>query len=349
MKVLFDGFWWHSGPPSGRTVLRETVRAWRRAYPDDALTLAVPRRDLSVADIPAGVAVIGTMMNLHPLVNGIELARLSREFDAVVAQNFAPWTGRSAVFIHDALFKSHPEWFTRSERLYLAPIPAMARRAAVVLTSSSAEAARIRHEIPKTGPVVATGLGLATELANTPSEEPADLGLKRGRFLLSVGRLNIRKNLERTIESSLESGVVTADCPLIIVGGEDGRGERSVDAPAGAVRFVGHRSNAQLRWLYENCALFLFLSLDEGFGLPPVEAHEFGAPVIVSDIPATRESLDGMDGVTFVNPLNGRQLSEQIASKITADRVTKTPTDPAAAWNECVRTIRDALHAARQR
>lgn len=349
MKVLFDGFWWHSGPPSGRTVLRETVRAWRREYPDDGLTLAVPKREIAVADIPDGVATIGTTMTLHPLVNGIELARMSRGFDAVVAQNFAPWFGRSAVFIHDALFKSHPQWFTRSERLYLAPIPAMARRATVVLTSSKAEAARIRQQLPKVGPVVPTGLGLATELANAQSEEPADLGLQRGRFLLSVGRLNIRKNLERTIESSLNSGVVTPDCPLIIVGGEDGRAERSVEAPAGSVRFVGHRSNAQLRWLYENCALFLFLSLDEGFGLPPVEAHEFGAPVIVSDIPATRESLEETDGVTFVNPLNSRQLSEQIASKITLDRVSKTPTDPAAAWNECVRTIRDALNAARQR
>jgi glycosyltransferase involved in cell wall biosynthesis len=349
LNVLFDGFWWHSGPPSGRTVLREIVRAWRREFPDDALTLALPRRDVPVADVPPGVDVIATTFHLHPLVNGVELSRLSHGFDLVVAQNFAPLSGRSAVFIHDALFKSHPGWFTRAERLYLAPLAAMARHANVVLTSSKAEAARIRQHLPKLGPVVPTGLGLSTELAIAMSEEPVDLGLQRGRFLLSVGRLNIRKNLDRMIAAAIDSGVVSNDCPLIIVGRHDGRTEHAVEAPAGAVRFVGHRSNAQLRWLYENCALFLFLSLDEGFGLPPVEAHEFGAPVIVSDIPATRESLGGMNGVTFVNPLNKGQLSEQIASKISGDRVSKTPTDPAAAWNECVRTIRSSLDAARQR
>jgi glycosyltransferase involved in cell wall biosynthesis len=65
--------------------------------------------------------------------------------------------------------------------------------------------------------------------------------------------------------------------------------------PAGALRedgrlhLLGHRSDGELRWLYENAAVVLCPSRLEGFGLPVVEAEGFGAPVVVSDDAALGE------------------------------------------------------------
>jgi glycosyltransferase involved in cell wall biosynthesis len=49
------------------------------------------------------------------------------------------------------------------------------------------------------------------------------------------------------------------------------------------VRFLGQVSNAEKAWLYRHCEAFLFPSMAEGFGLPPLEAMQFGKPVFVSD------------------------------------------------------------------
>jgi glycosyltransferase involved in cell wall biosynthesis len=348
LRLLFDGFWWHNGPPSGHLVLREMVLAWRRQFPADDLALAIPARDLAspCTPIPAGVTVLRTHGRLHPIINGSELPLLSRRsggFDAIIAQNFAPLAGTTAVFIHDAEIRTHPQWFTRAERVYLAPLPAMARRATVVATSTQSERDRIRRHIAGLDEVVATGLGIPSELVTEPATEPADLNLQPGKFVLSVGRLNVRKNLERMIAAALASGVVHDEYPLVVVGPDSGQANIFDSAPAGTVRYVGYRSMNELRWLYENCAMFLYVSLDEGFGLPPVEAHALGAPVIVSDIPATRETLGGASGVTFVNPVDTNAIAATIRDTTGVKRQSATPVDPAVAWNRCVEVIRGAL------
>ena len=68
----------------------------------------------------------------------------------------------------------------------------------------------------------------------------------------------------------------------------------------------------------ENCALFCFLSLGEGYGLPPVEAAYFGARVLVSDIPVFRENLGG--AAEYVDPNDVSAISNAITDLLAPAR-----------------------------
>ncbi|MGY2897559.1 glycosyltransferase involved in cell wall biosynthesis [Curtobacterium sp. PvP017] len=323
MRVLLDGYWWMSGPPSGRMVLREIVGAWRRSFPADELHLVVPAADVSHARAESPDLVFtGTSLRVHPLMNSLALRRAERRFgpfDATLAQNFAAGTRNSGVFVHDVLFQSNPEWFTRAERIYLSLIPRFARRADIVFTSSRSEAERIRAWNPQLHRVEATGLGVPTAIAREHASTDADPELHPGRFLLTVGRLNVRKNVGTVIEAVVQSGRVSSDLPLVVVGSPDGRAEGLPAAARtavedGSVRFTGAVDDARLAWLYCECRLMLFMSLDEGYGLPPIEALASGAPVIASDLPVFHEVLG--DAVTYVDPRNTVGVADAVAAEI---------------------------------
>ena len=55
------------------------------------------------------------------------------------------------------------------------------------------------------------------------------------------------------------------------------------------VLFTGHATANQLKWLYENASVYTFPSLNEGFGIPVLEAFSYGLPVIVSEDDAINE------------------------------------------------------------
>jgi glycosyltransferase involved in cell wall biosynthesis len=352
MRIAFDAYWWVEGPTSLRHVLRETVLAWRREFPDDELALVVQRRHLAAAaaDAPKGVLLAPTGIRPQALLasRAVEAVRRRHGFDAVVVQNFAARSrGVSAVYLHDVLFETNPEWFTARERAYFSFMTRWVRRADVVFTSSATEADRIRrHTRART--VVPVGLGLSRELVDSAELEPV-ARLEPGRFLLAVGRLNVRKNLAHTVAGALASGEVTADQPLVLVGagpGADLRGDERIGAciDRDAVRLPGHVRDAQLRWLYTHTRLLLFLSLGEGFGMPPVEARAFGAPVLASDLPVLRENLG--PEATYVDPLDDAAIARAVR-----DRLAQ-PVDAAASamvgrhdWGATVRAMRAELAA----
>ncbi|OIH97607.1 hypothetical protein BIU90_13570 [Curtobacterium sp. MCBA15_001] len=347
---MVDALWLPDGPPSGRMVVREMVAAWLREHPGDDLVLVV--HDQHVADVAAeftSATVVGTSLRLHPLVNAVTLPRVARRSgaDLVVTQNFAPLSKRvpSAVFVHDVLFQTNPRWFTRSERLYLSLIPMLLTRATTVMTSSANEANRILAHNPGVSAVDPVGLGIAAALTGRAPAEPVD-GLIPDRFLLAVGRLNVRKNLATTIEAAVGSGAATVERPLIVVGEASGREEHLSEAvlasvASGSVQFLGGVSDAQLRWLYEHCRLFVFMSLDEGWGLPPIEAVSLGAPVLVSDRPVFRETLGA--AATYAPPRDVAEIGRTMMTLLTAARRTQTALPPErTSWTRLVETAREA-------
>ncbi len=303
MRVLFDGYWWASGPAANRTVQRELVLAWRRAFPEDALTIAL-RRGADAADVPPGVRVVRTRLWPHALSNLVELR--ARGADAVVAHNFAPLAGRGVLFVHDAMFVDHPEWFSAKERGYFSAMLPSARRARVVATSTATEAARIERIAPHLAPVAAIGLGPTPAIVDAEPRMP-EIVADVTAFALTVGRLNVRKNLAAVIAAAGSSARIGTASPLVVVGssahsGVTGDLERALAAlpDRRAVRIAGRLSDAELAWLYRHTALVVSLSRDEGFGLTPLEALALDAPLLVSDIPVHRETMGR--AAHFVSP-----------------------------------------------
>ena len=233
----------------------------------------------------------------------VELPVLARRVgaDVIITHNFTPLWHRSVVFLHDVLFVTNPEWFTAKERAYFALMPLSARRAHAVVTSSASEARRIKGVLPKSAHVTAVGLGLGERLT-VPESRPAALA-SVDQFFLTVGRLNVRKNLAFTCLSAIRSGAISPSFPLVIAGSGHGRGEEWPEEveraiSEGSVILPGYVSDEELAWLYTHCRAFLFLSRGEGFGLPPLEALLAGAEVVASDIPVMREILG--DHATYV-------------------------------------------------
>jgi glycosyltransferase involved in cell wall biosynthesis len=322
LRLLFDGNWWVRGPISNRSVQRAFIHAWARCFPEDELLVAVPAADAGAArdELASAAEVVPTHLSPQGLSAIVELPLLARRHRAelTLTHNFTPLVGRSAVFVHDFLFLSNPEWFTRKERLYFSLMPATVSRAEAVFTSSKSEARRIARFAARASSPVAVGMGLssAVEGAATPVA-----GLQRDRFVLTVGRLNTRKNLTAITAAALRSGAISPRFPLVVVGEASGRAsdlpkEAAAAVADGSIVLLGRVDDAALRWLYRSTALFLFLSLDEGFGMPTLEALHADAPLLVSDIPVFREIL-GSDAA-FVDPRDVGAIAGALDAALTS-------------------------------
>ncbi len=135
----------------------------------------------------------------------------------------------------------------------------------------------------------------------------------RRPFLLYAGTIRPQKNIPRLVEAfaviraEMESHPIYRDLRLIIIGDEISRYpavRRAVmqSRVEQSVRFLGFVPFETLRIFYEMAAAFVFPSLYEGFGLPPLEAMASGTPVIASGISAIPEAVG--DAAMLVNPEN---------------------------------------------
>ena len=360
MKIVFDAFWWGGGPPSLRHVMREIVLMWAKRYPLDELVLVTRTKHHAASrdDIPANATVHESAVWPQAFFAAGTAARIARQedADAIVTHNFAPRSPDrvSAIYLHDVLFETNPEMFTPLELRYFALMTRWVRHADLVFTSSYSEADRIRQNTHARR-VIPVGLGLSEELIQPGALEERHPGLTADSYLLTVGRLNVRKNLERTLDAAIASGVLSVTFPLVVVGSPGGK-EVELSAPVreaiadGRIVFTGFVSEARLRWLYRNTALFMFLSLGEGFGMPPVEAAHFGAPVLASDLAVLRENLGAR--ARYVDPTDTEAIRDAILRCLNfpAPQVPLVDGDSLASqhnWAASVDAMRTAVVAAR--
>jgi glycosyltransferase involved in cell wall biosynthesis len=111
-------------------------------------------------------------------------------------------------------------------------------------------------------------------------------------YILSVCTLEIRKNLDTVIKSFVdlnERQVLPEGTKLVLVGQVGWKTERIDQALAGAEKYknliiiTGYVPDEELAVLYSKAKVFIYMSLLEGFGLPPLEAMSCGTPVITSN------------------------------------------------------------------
>lgn len=339
LRLLFDAFWLPAGPPSGKAVLRGVLETWVRDFPGDELHVVV-RDPLNTA--LEGVSLHRAAWPLHPLNNFWGLRKLARNVraEAVLVQNFWGRTDApSFTFVHDVLFLTNPEWFSWKERRYLSTIPCGMRRATGVFTSSLSERQRILSNVEGVRTVEAVGLAPASTLLGVEPVKPE--GLEAETFLVCVGRLNQRKNLRRVIDGFERAQAADASVPpLLIVGPDDGLTSSQFPLAARSVRFLGSVTDGELRWLYENAKGLLFGSLDEGFGLPPLEALSFGCPIAVSDIPVMHEVVG--NAAIYFDPRDPASIASAVGVLNSAPRRAPSRVFD---WSSVVERLRGAIVA----
>ncbi|MDP9053788.1 MAG: glycosyltransferase family 4 protein [Acidobacteriota bacterium] len=147
-------------------------------------------------------------------------------------------------------------------------------------------------------------------------------------FLLYAGSIRPQKNIPRLIEafavarSSLESHGGFRDLRLIVIGDEISRHpdvRRAVihSRVEHCVRFLGFLPFETLRIFHELATAFVFPSLYEGFGLPPLEAMASGTPVIASAVSSLPEVVGG--AAMLVNPENVFDIARGISEVLLND------------------------------
>jgi glycosyltransferase involved in cell wall biosynthesis len=228
---------------------------------------------------------------------------------------------RSVVTIHDCIHLMFPQYLpNKAAYAYArASMWAAARRSNCILTVSEASKRDILHffNVPPAKIVVVYN-AIDEHFWETPPEE--DVARVRERyqldhqFVLYVGNIKPHKNLVRLIEAFAELRKSSFEqVKLLIIGDEISRLpalRRSVHRHKlhKHVRFLGYLPDRTLAILYRLAAVFVFPSLYEGFGLPPLEAMASGTPVVTSNVSSLPEVAG--DAAVLVDPYDVDSIVE---------------------------------------
>lgn len=232
---------------------------------------------------------------------------------------------RSVVTIHDCIHLRFPQYLpSRAGYLYArASMWTAAHRSTRILTVSEASKRDIlRYFRVDPDKIVVVYNALDERLSATPSDE--ELARVRERyqldhgFILYAGNIKPHKNLVRLIEAFeglLRDGF--PDLKLLIIGDEISKWPALRHAVHAhklhkQVRFLGFLSDEMLAALYRLAAVFVFPSLYEGFGLPPLEAMAAGTPVVTSNLSSLPEVAG--DAAVLVDPYDAIDIKEGIKS-----------------------------------
>ena len=265
---------------------------------------------------------------------GLPLYVTKARFDLFHGTNFEVpfWNRHSVVTIHDlsALLhrEKHRDSLARRARLRLPIVAKLARK--IITPTESVKREVCEHLRVKANKVFAIPSAARQSFRPVPSEQTVEtrkrLAIEDG-FLLFVGTLEPRKNLLTLLKAFDQIVRQTSLRPqLVITGGEgwlmdetfsfikhSGIGDR--------LRLTGYLGDDELRALYSSCRIFVYPSLYEGFGLPPLEAMACGAPVIAGRVAALQEVLGS--AARLVDPLNVEALAGSMVELIENDEARR--------------------------
>ncbi len=264
---------------------------------------------------------------------------------------------RQVVTIHDMSPVDHPEWFTpRFAAWYRMIVLRVARRAARVLTVSHFSAGRI---------AALSGRPLDSIDVAYPGVDPrfygasaeaarAQYGLADRPYVLIIGTLEPRKNLRRAIEAwRIAQAKLGPDVVLAIGGGLSNQRifkEAALGQDVPNVRLLGYVDDALLPGLYAGASAFLYPSLYEGFGLPPLEALAAGAPVVTSRDTAMAEIVG--PAAILIDPHDPKAIAEGVIEAVANPAAMQARREAGLArahgfsWDTCTDGLRRALRAA---
>jgi glycosyltransferase involved in cell wall biosynthesis len=370
MKIGIEAKWLFRGPPSGQRVVFNLVQSLIEDSGADELHFFLDARfrdEPMPANVPAERrhyvwAGNNQLSNVFLVPRAADRAGL----DAVVYQNFVPPRAGVAhariAFVHDVIFRSHPQFFNWRERLYFAPLRFLSSSADRVCTVSQSERARLARynyadadRIDVVPNAVDDTFVPRERLSATLIDRTLDAVGVKEPYVLFVGRLTARKNVDALVRAMAH--VETANLELIVVGAADETSPDLVGIAASVgvgdrVRFIGALDigDERLRVLYACAAVFCFPSLEESFGLPPLEAMASGTPVIVSDVAAVVEICG--DAAIYVDARSPTALAiaidELMANSDLRDELRARGTRRARefTWARSAARLLETVHAA---
>ena len=225
---------------------------------------------------------------------------------------------RNVVTIHDAAVVASPAGYSPAYRLWHGSLcRRMARKAEHIFTVSNfskSEIVKWYRAAPEKISVTYLGSDHFSSLEADPSAL-ARFGIS-GKYVLAAGVQNPNKNFDRVVQAVCH--LKTSGPPLVIAGGCDSNVYRKGMRLPDGVLALGYVTDPELKALYENASCFVFPSLYEGFGLPPLEAMSSGCPVVVSRAGSLPELFDGV--AFFCDPYDPEDIAAAIQRAVESPR-----------------------------
>lgn len=358
MRVAFMGRSIRPGASGVGRYAANLVRGIAALLPPESFSVFLP------SDAPRG---LGRVHELHaPFPTPNEYVRAIWEQTLVPAQTAALACDvyhspnyilpallpcRAVVTVHDLAYLD-ATIHRRKSHIYLSVMTALAlARAQVVIAVSEYTRRAIERRYPRTaGRVEVIYEGVDPALQHPSACELTTfrdrLGLRQP-YILGVGTVEPRKNLVRLV-AAFEHLVREADVPhtLMLVGPIGWKTtalQRAIErSPVrDRIHLLGYVSDRDLACWYSDASVFVYPSLQEGFGLPPLEAMALGAPVVTSDRTALPEVVG--DAALLVDPYDvgalGAAIWRVLSDAALAERLRKAGPDRARrfCWSQAAR------------
>ncbi len=298
--------------------------------------LIVRDEDLKRLKLKAdNLAFVRTTANIFSVKEQTELLKIinGRKPDLVHFTNFnypIAYQGKFVITIHDLtlLHFRNLRNSLASQAYYLLKEQVMRnvvlgrgmKKAQAILVPSE----YVKEDVATTFKIRRTKIKVTHEAADTDFASPrinlASIGINKP-YLLYVGNAYPHKNLERLLMAF--GKLITKyllDYQLVIAGKKDSF-HQALQASVtefklqDRVIFPGYVSDQELAGLYKNASLYVFPSLSEGFGLPPLEAMAHSLPVVSSNATCMPEILG--DAAMYFNPKDIEEMSQTMLAVLT--------------------------------
>ncbi|MEA3309614.1 MAG: glycosyltransferase family 1 protein [Chloroflexota bacterium] len=340
MRIALSGWFWNQPATGSGQYLRQLVEQLRLLFPENELVLFAPPdrfvdqvafADLCSHPLPALPGPVGKVW-----WEQVSLPRAARAAQADLLHIpywASPWwhPRPTVVTVHDLIPLLLPAYRGGlGGRLYTALVRAASARVAYLLTDSECSRRDILQQFQvQSEKVQAISLAVGGAYSPLPGRDDESirrrLRVKPG-YLLYLGGFDRRKNLRVVFEAFAGVYRRLGESARLVVAGrlpladtaftpDPRRLWRESGIPETAVRFTGFIAETDKAALYRGARAFLFPSLYEGFGLPPLEALTCGVPVVASNA-ASLPAVVGAGGV-LVSPTDIEGLTEALLRLLT--------------------------------
>lgn len=324
-KIVIDAR--ESGTSTGRYIDKLVEHLHKLNPPHDIILLTKGKRMEFFANIAPSFTVLEAPFKEFTFSEQLGFGRQLNGLGADLVhfgmvQQPVLYRGRVVTTIHDlttARFNNpdkNPVVYYLKQQVYKWVIKKAARKSAAVITPTR----YVKDDLIAFTGIDPAKVSVTYEAADFISDAPVTVnGLSAKQFIMYVGRPTPHKNLERLIEAYARLQAQHPDLLLVLAGKKDANYQR-IEARVRArgltgIVFTDFVSDAQLRWLYENCRAYVFPSLSEGFGLPGLEAMVHGAPVVASQATCLPEVYG--EAAHYFNPLDVRSMADAINAVLT--------------------------------
>lgn len=251
-------------------------------------------------------------------------------------KNWPLWNSRSITYIHDLTFKRYPEFVEEKNLIFLNhSIDRWVRRSDMIITVSEHAKQEI-HEllhVPESAISVIYN-GVETGIFKLASKQvivtkKKEYGLPEKEYVLALGNLEPRKNLERLIAAyNTLPQKLRETYPLVLIGGDGWRDDGIQASIANAnketqyiYRPSKYVSDEDLAALISGARALVHPALYEGFGIPPLEAMACLVPVASANTASLPEVV-GEAALTF-NPFDEKAITQALNEVLTNETTRK--------------------------